>query len=443
MSARALVSAAGLSPTVTLSDPAGGTALTLNGSTGAFTFHGTITDGAAGPGSLTKSGGVGQTITGTVSLTGTIRSTEGSLRFVDSTLNLGSSGTLRPDGGSLRLINSTVNGGVVAGPGTLFLSSNATLNGTRLFSGSSAAISGLSNFQNVTAGGAITVNANGTLNWTDGLLTGAGSLTVSADYATLNVSGFESAGVITVGVNSRIQNSSTPLVLGGGSRTTLNGGTIHLGGQQLQLNGGLLVNNGTVTNGTTVVNFGGLARGTGTFSDIVVNEGGRYSPGNSPGTGRTGSADWAFGGVYEFELASAVGVEGVDRDFWDINGDLLITSSATANGRFTVLVNSLAPDDSPGALAGWDPTQAYTWRIAGASGGVTGFDPSVLRLDLTGFLAHNDAAGGTFSLSSDGAGVFLNFAPVPVPEASAGLLLAIAGALAAGLSALRRRGRAG
>ena len=74
------------------------------------------------------------------------------------------------------------------------------------------------------------------------------------------------------------------LVAGGGSRTTVNPGRHYhlLLGSELDLNGALLVNNGTI-NGTTNVNYGSLATGSGSYGVVNVNTGGVFSPGNSPG----------------------------------------------------------------------------------------------------------------------------------------------------------------
>ena len=69
---------------------------------------------------------------------------------------------------------------------------------------------------------------------------------------------------------------------GAGTLALTNGGVIFLGGRTLELNGGLLVNNGTVS-GTTNVNAGAVAKGAGTYGVVNVNQGGVYAPGNSRG----------------------------------------------------------------------------------------------------------------------------------------------------------------
>ena len=95
----------------------------------------------------------------------------------------------------------------------------------------------------------------------------------------------------------------------------------------------LLVNNGTVT-GTTNVNFGALAKGSGVYGAVNVTDGGKFSPGNSPGSVTTGSTTWNSGGGYLVEIADALAGAGVGWDVWNIDGTLGLNATATTNGRF-------------------------------------------------------------------------------------------------------------
>ena len=104
----------------------------------------------------------------------------------------------------------------------------------------------------------------------------------------MQLSEFVSNGVISIPVGGLVNNTATNLVLGGGSSTFIGsaatpGGAITLsGGTTIELNGALLVNNGTIS-GTVNVNYGSLAKGSGAYGVVNVNQGGIYSPGNSPG----------------------------------------------------------------------------------------------------------------------------------------------------------------
>jgi hypothetical protein len=87
-----------------------------------------------------------------------------------------------------------------------------------------------------------------------------------------------------------------------------------------------LVNNGTIA-GTTNVNFGSLAKGSGVYGAVNVTDGGKFSPGNSPGAVTTGSTTWNSGGTYTVEIADALAGPGIGWDLWTIAGDLLVNPS--------------------------------------------------------------------------------------------------------------------
>jgi len=81
------------------------------------------------------------------------------------------------------------------------------------------------------------------------------------------VSDFTSDGQLSIPTGGTINDSFSPIVLGGGSTTTIaSGGTIFLNGQTLELRGALLVNNGHISIGTTNVNFGSLPKGSGVYA---------------------------------------------------------------------------------------------------------------------------------------------------------------------------------
>ena len=134
-------------------------------------------------------------------------------------------------------------------------------------------------FTNVTNGGRLT--SNEFLFFDGGVNTTSGHIIVNQLFSTRD---FTNNGQITVNAGGSLSHSLGNLASGGGSRTTVNaGGIINLLlGSELELNGALLVNDGTI-NGTTNVNYGSLAKGTGVYGVVNVNTGGVYAPGNSPG----------------------------------------------------------------------------------------------------------------------------------------------------------------
>jgi hypothetical protein len=134
------------------------------------------------------------------------------------------------------------------------------------------------------------------LGWQGGANSSSGNLIVNGGLTALF---WFSDGVITINPGGALSNFNSSLVFGGGSRTYVGsaaslGGTINLNSQTLELNGGLLVNNGTI-NGTVNVNYGSLAKGAGTHDVVHVTDGGVFAPGNSPGIVTATSAQFDSG----------------------------------------------------------------------------------------------------------------------------------------------------
>jgi autotransporter-associated beta strand protein len=218
----------------------------------------------------------------TVNALGTLRYTASSSTARTFALN---GGVLdAPTGVTLTLNGAIVAGGFLRGGGTYVLTGGATLTGANSATSTTINQSGAATVTNFSNGGAFTVAAGQTLEWNSGTNTSSGRLVSSG---TANVSDFVSDGQLNIPAGGMLNNSNSPMVLGGGSRTfigttAVHGGTLDLGGQTLELNGGLLVNNGTVS-GTVNVNYGSLAKGAGSFGVVHVFDGGVFAPGNSPG----------------------------------------------------------------------------------------------------------------------------------------------------------------
>jgi fibronectin-binding autotransporter adhesin len=325
---------------------------------------------------------------------------------------------------------ANVSNGFLSGVGQQVLNGANTFNNVTTFNGTQLVQSGTLNLANSTIGGAL--SAGGTLNWNNGSLTSSGNLTVSN---TSNFTAVTSNGRINVsgGVNAGTLNvTGTSLVLGGGSTTFIGsisepGGTINLNGQSIDLRGGLLVNNGTIANGTTIVGFGALAKGAGTYGPVNVTDGGKFSPGNSPGTATTGATTWNSGGSYLVEIADALAGAGVGWDIWNVQGPLSLNATPTANGRFTVALSTM-----DALAANFDSHRDYDWTILHASDGIGGFDPSEIFIDTSAF--RNDLAGGHFSIIENQNDLVAHFASaVPEPTLTCMLLVSL------GLLGLRRK----
>lgn len=310
------------------------------------------------------------------------------------------------------------------------LAGNATFTGTTLSNGATLQQSNAATVTNFTGSG--TIHNGAALVWDGGALTSSGVLNANSTAALF---GFESSGVINVASTGSIFSGIGNLTLGGGSRTTVaSGGTLTpAAGTNIQLNGGLLTNNGTI-NGPLNVNYGSLAKGAGTFGTVNVTDGGRFSPGNSPGTATLASMTFAPGSRYDFELNSALAIAGTGSDLLSISGVLDIAAGITPNSQFTIGVTTLNLTGQSAPLSDFDPAQAYQFLLANSSGGITGFTTQEIALDLSGFRNSYD---GTFAVSNTGNRLYLNYAPTPEPSSAVLLLL---GGLAA--AAHRRRGKA-
>ena len=182
---------------------------------------------------------------------------------------------------------------------------------------------------------------------------------------------------------------------------------------------GKLNDMGAAANGQYQITFklydaadGGSQVGS-TLTDVAVNvtDGGKFSPGNSPGTVTTGSTNWNSGGSYVVEIGAS------SYDLWQVTGQLNLNS--TAGHPFTIALTSL--DDLI-----FDSTSDHTWEILNARDGIGGLDSDLLALDVSGFKA--DFGSGRFWFASTTNDLVINFSAVPEP-AAAMLLLMIASSL--------------
>lgn len=433
-----------------VADPGGsGRALTMGGLMGDYNYSGSID----GDGGLLKTSFSSQALSGRNSFTGMVRVQNGVLQMTTSRAseyevsgqgvlrlgerNLGVAVVQAGFGGQIVYTGSTLNGGQLTGIGSHDISAVRRLVGTRVGGGAALAPASGTTFSGVVNDGIVDNLPGRTLTWISGSNPN-GQVLVGGTTA---ISNFSSGGQLQVGAGGTLVSIAGNLVLGGGSRTTVGavdtpGGTVELqAGGRLQVNGGLLVNNGRIL-GPVEVNFGGLAKGAGSYGAVAVNDGGRFSPGNSPGSVTTGDAVWGAGGSLLVELARADGTAGTDWDLWTVHGGLTIGAGTTANSRFTVSLATLDASNAAAPLAGFDAQRSWRWRIVDTDTGITGFDPARVALDTQGFLS--PLAGGTLRLAVQDGDLFLQFNPLPVPEPQTWALL-LGGLGMVGWAARRRR----
>jgi fibronectin-binding autotransporter adhesin len=327
------------------------------------------------------------------------------------TFNLNTGSIQVNSGATLNYSGAVVSGGFLRGPGTHAIGANSSFSGVTALSDSVISQIAATTLANFTNAGTFTSNAP--LTWDGGFNTGAGRLTVNSSLTT---SGFENDGVITINNGASVTNTGSNLASTGGSRITINsGGALNVPGNALDLNGGLLVNNGTIT-GATNVNFGSLAKGSGVYGAVNVADGGRFSPGNSPGAVTTGTASWKAGGNYTVEMADAVAGAGIGWDLWKIEGDLLIDPS------FSIAISSLDAN-AAGPAANFDPTGEYHWLIARSMNDLGEIDATSVVLDTASFA--NPIGNGHFYLSTDHSSLYINFSSVPEPASAVLLSFAV------------------
>jgi hypothetical protein len=408
---------------------AGAADLTLNGAgsyDGKFTVNG---------GRLILGGAV-NTLGGTANSGGT-------LRFESADVNLNNTFLRANSGGAVEYLNTSVNNGFLRGSGiqTILAGGTTSFNGVTTFNSTVIAQNGTTFFNNFSNGG--TLNNNVPAQFDGAVNESSGVVNVNS---TLTTADFSSSGVINIPAGGKINNVGGNLVLGGGSRTYVGtaaapGGTLAMSaGANIQLNGGLLVNNGTIT-GTTNINFGSLAKGAGSFGIVNIMDGGKFSPGNSPGTATMSALSLGSGGHYDFELNSATATSGVGSDLIMVSGILDVAGGLTANSRFTVALITLDGSNNPASLADFNPSLSYTFVLATAAGGIIGFNAAEFTVDTSGF--QNSLLGGSFSIGQSGNDLIAQFQPgAVVPEPATWTMMLAGCALLGCAQQFRRRKKA-
>jgi T5SS/PEP-CTERM-associated repeat protein len=204
----------------------------------------------------------------------------GFLQFRESNVQLEGKTIRANEGGVIMYQLSTVDGGFLRGASTHVINTDGgfnTFNGVTTFNSTNFIQNGgVGFFNNFTNGGTLANNAGAM--YFDGFTNSPSGII----YINTNVSAndFTNSGVINVGATG-VLNGGTTLANGGGSRTYVAPGG-RIDSVAIDLNGALLVNNGTITS-TVNIYYGALAKGTGSYGAVHVFDGGMYAPGSSPG----------------------------------------------------------------------------------------------------------------------------------------------------------------
>ena len=226
------------------------------------------------------------------------------------------------------------------------------------------------------------------------------------------------------------------------------------------MTGGLLVNNGGsgfetdgILNGTVIVDYGGRAKGAGYYHDVVTQNGGVFSPGNSPGKTPVGTTRVAPGGRLDIAIDAADGTAGVAPGWSMVQAvsSLRLYATPTQPQIITLTTDLPGDTDTPGLMADFDPTEPEQWEVVrmlpGAmlytalSGGTPinpstfVYDPSIVSVQTIGTFQNPTFAGvfsTTFGPNDSGTySVFVTFTPSGVPEPGT---LALTGVAVAGMA---------
>jgi fibronectin-binding autotransporter adhesin len=304
-----------------------------------------------------------------------------------------------------------------------------------------------------TYGGGSTINSGATLQIGDGSTTNSSIGGAIVDNGTLTLDEDSSANVAFA---NAISGTGAVSVLTGGTITlpnanTYSGGTTIYSGTVILTNStGSALGSGPVTltssTPSSIGSGGALIANNSITGALTIGGGGKLFPGmfNSgastftPGTFSAPSATLAGNGLLYFFINNTTGTAGTNWSLLNISGALNITASNSA--QFGISINSVTAGNLAGSVINFNPAQSYSWMIASASGGITGFASNAFITTTANFGSNpgfaNSLGTGSFFVSQSGNNLFLNFAPVPEPST---WCLLLAGTVLLGTGALRRR----
>ena len=237
-------------------------------------------------------------------------------------------------------------------------------------------------------------------------------VTAGSGPRTLALSGSSSAANAIRGTLSNGANATTDLlsVHKTGSGTWVLNGNNDYGGSTVVSEGQLFVNGDqSHANGTYAASSAGTIGGSGILGGLTrILGGGTAAPGDGVGTLTVmGEVVLEAGGNLNWQIHDATGLAG---DGWDMlsvgNG---IAVSATDTNPFLINLWSLSafdPNVTSGGAVNFNIGANYSWTIASAAGGITGFAAEKFIVNVAaangakGFT--NDLGGGTFSVVQNG-----------------------------------------
>ena len=220
-------------------------------------------------------------------------------------------------------------------------------------------------------------------------------------------------------------NNGTLQLSGSGAINTSSGITV-AGGAKLAQNSSVALISPLTLSGAGLGSRAMLS-GTGTINQALTldNLGDTLSPGNSPGLMPYAMTQSWASFSYDWETNDFTGVTaGTHFDQIDITGGLTLSGGP---GSYQLNLLSLTALNALGNVPNFSET-SRTWDILTTSTGITGFNAANWTIDTAGF-SSSPAAAGTWSLTTVGNNLVLNYVAVAVPEPSslAMFLLGIVG----------------
>jgi uncharacterized repeat protein (TIGR01451 family) len=381
----------------------GGYNLTVMGA-GNITLNGTV----SGVGALTKTG------PGTLTISGASANTFSGPTLVNGgTLVLNKTASKSAMGGSLTI------GDALGGPNADVVRWNANeqiLDGTGVSINSSGwlDLNGYSQtIASLTMTGGVVTTAAGTLKV-------AAGITANPNANPATISGnldMGSALTFTVADGPADPDLAISAVIVGGTLTKAGPGKLVLSGNNAY-SGNTTVSAGTLavdnltgsgtSAGNVTVQPGSVLCGTGTIGGPVVINGTLSAGDTGPGTLTTGPQTWSPNSTNLWHLNRADGSKGSNPgwDWLNINGP--VTISATPANRITLKLTTLNLAGQPGLATNFNNLATYTWPLATATGGFSGFATNEFVLDTSSF--QNALGGGSFTLVTNGNDLDLVFA---------------------------------
>ncbi len=312
----------------------------------------------------------------------------------------GTNGNLTKSGaGTLALTNSNLlSGSISVTAGALQLGNSGT-------TGSLGAASGIS----------VSNNAVFATNRTNGISQGTTFPVVTG------AGGFKHAGSGTTTLTA-LNTYSGPTSVTAGVLKLAPTGSIN-GSSRITVGAGALFDVTAV--GTYVVPAVQTLAGTGTIAGTVTTgSGATLAPGASLGTLTfAGDLSWNAASNYNWQMLSGIGIAGAANS-WDlvsVTGTLAINATNVAPFRLNLWTLSGTSPDVSGSAANFDLNHNYTWTIASAAGGITGFAADKFAISTsatngTGGFA-NSFGTGTFSIALDGNNLNLVYTAAAGPSA--------------------------